>query len=97
MPVRGKFFLGRYGVPTCIEDVLNVSQAQFLMPPSYFLGFGDTADDLMSSFTSYERMTNDTELWGKITAVNPVPEPTTMLLFGFGLLGVANIARKKLG
>ena len=62
-----------------------------------FLGFGDTADDLIPSFTSYEEMTNDTELWGKITAVNPVPEPTTMLLFGFGLLGMANVARRKLG
>jgi hypothetical protein len=61
------------------------------------LGFGDTADDLISSFTSYEEMTNDTELWGDSTAVNPVPEPTTMLLFGFGLLGMANVARRKLG
>ncbi|MCG8636588.1 MAG: THxN family PEP-CTERM protein [Desulfobacterales bacterium] len=60
------------------------------------LGFGETADDLVSSFTSYEGGTNDTELWGKITASNPVPEPTTMLLFGFGLLGFANVARRKL-
>jgi len=26
---------------------------------------------------------------------NPVPEPTTMLLFGLGLLGVAGVSRKK--
>ena len=27
---------------------------------------------------------------------NPVPEPTTMLLFGIGLLGVAGVSRKKI-
>jgi hypothetical protein len=60
------------------------------------LGFGESAEDLFTSFTSYEGGTNDTELWGQITASNPVPEPTTMLLFGFGLLGFANVARRKL-
>ena len=27
---------------------------------------------------------------------NPVPEPTTMLLLGFGLLGIVGIGRKKI-
>ncbi|WP_218576786.1 PEP-CTERM sorting domain-containing protein [Desulfobacter latus] len=26
---------------------------------------------------------------------NPVPEPTTILLFGFGLLGLARVSRRK--
>jgi len=32
---------------------------------------------------------------GEATISNPVPEPTTMLLLGFGLLGLAGISRKK--
>lgn len=60
-----------------------------------FLGFGDSADHLISSFTSPEGTTNATELWGKITASNPVPEPGTMLLLGVGLLGAANVARRR--
>ena len=28
-------------------------------------------------------------------AIQPIPEPTTMLLFGFGLLGFAGVIRRK--
>jgi hypothetical protein len=30
-----------------------------------------------------------------IVSATPVPEPTTMLLFGLGLLGVAGVSRRK--
>lgn len=42
-----------------------------------------------SSYTAY--FYNDMEILGDNT---PVPEPAIMLLFGFGLLGLAKVARK---
>jgi len=32
---------------------------------------------------------------GQVSAIDPVPEPAAMLLFGLGLLGVAGINRRK--
>jgi hypothetical protein len=32
---------------------------------------------------------------GEVAYTNPVPEPTTILLFGIGLLGLAGVSRKK--
>jgi len=51
------------------------------------LGFGSSATSLLSSFRSPEGGTNSTLLWGKITT-NPIPEPTSMLLFGLACLGL---------
>lgn len=57
------------------------------------LGFGNSADSLISEFSSPENGNNQTQLWGKITT-NAVPEPSTMLLFGLGLLSMGAIGRK---
>jgi hypothetical protein len=53
------------------------------------LGFGDSPSVLEDHFRSPEGDTNDTLLWAEITEdIPPIPEPTTIVLMGFGLLGV---------
>lgn len=60
------------------------------------LGFGNSADNLITTFSSPEGGTNATQLWGSITTPpNPVPEPSTILLMGLGLLGLIGYNRKR--
>lgn len=59
------------------------------------LGFGDSHSNLLDSFSSPEGGTNATLLWGKITTSDPIPEPSTILLMGAGLLGLVGYGRKR--
>lgn len=53
------------------------------------LGFGDNWDNLTTQFQSPEGQTNETILWGRITATPVVPAPAAILLsaLGTGLVG----------
>ena len=61
------------------------------------IGFGETSSALVDQFRSTERQINSTLLWGVITTpqVAPVPEPSTFLLLGAGLIGFG-IAKKQM-
>jgi len=53
----------------------------------YVIAFEDTA------YSNSDKDFNDMVLL--VESINPIPEPTTMLLFGAGLLSLAGIARRK--
>jgi hypothetical protein len=55
----------------------------------------DAAFDFMDVITDMELHLSDEARGLPDIPSNPVPEPTTMLLLGFGLLGIVGIGRKK--
>ncbi len=64
------------------------------------LGFSqDGGDNISNSFNTYEGLRNTAGLYAMITSEpihnNPVPEPSTVFLLGFGLIGFVGISRKR--
>ena len=59
-----------------------------------FLGFSPSDSSLDNTVWVHENQGAQFRLYGKINAVD-TPEPATMALFGFGLLGVAGFIRKR--
>lgn len=75
------------------SSVFEISGVNYTLQ---LLGFGSDASSLVDQFQSREGRTNSTSLWGQITTSSePVPEPSTILLMGTGLLGIIGFGRKR--
>jgi hypothetical protein len=70
----------------------------FIGVDSLFQNNGNDTLDLVISDTSAQVLVsfNDSGLYAVYDSGAPVPEPTTMILLGSGLLGLFSIGRKKL-
>lgn len=88
----------------CCADIVtfgNAAQSQVFSYGGvnytlYLTGFGDSANDLTTTFSSREDRSNSVKLWGYIGTAPAVPEPSTwmMMIGGLGLVGVAMRRRK---
>ncbi len=84
--------------PTSFAPVVFVADSTWYT--FEFLGLGPDPSNLISRLQTPEDGLNSASLWGRITAgdaVEPVPEPITLILFGSGFLALAGARIRKKG
>ncbi len=94
------------GKNNCCADIVtfntsNLSESFLYGGYEYTLtltGFGNSANNLVSAFSSKEGGKNKVGLWGYVTQTSAIPEPATwaMMIAGFGMIGAQMRRRNRM-
>ena len=99
--IRTEFFRNFTGIGAGVDilatrpgDIPAILGGASGLGSTLIIGY-DWADTFNSSSDSATLLLNAINYSSSAPGLNPIPEPTTMVLFGIGLLGLAGVSRKK--